>query len=210
MIRIAKHFSFATVATIIFASTFLFVSSAKADTPTLSVAQITPVQTSAIADGTFVNGWKWIFNVTVPTNETVLNIKFSDLTSTTGNIPAGGNIEFYSPQSSNASDEAHAIILTSGGTYSNPINLISSNDLDATIDGIQIQITVEARVPSGSIGASYSTSYGIQTNPEPVVVVTPPPAPVPITHTITATGEDGFGTISPTGNVVVNDGVMVQ
>jgi len=147
---------------------FVGIHSALADypSPVLGVTEISSVQTFATADGTFANGWKWVFNVTVPTDETALNMKFADWTSALGNIPAGNNMQIYSAQSSNAFDEAHAVLITSTGVYSDPLNLLPisdpNSDLDLTKPGRQIQITMETKVPVGSVVTSYSTSYGIQ------------------------------------------------
>jgi len=138
------------------------VKSAHADVPAvLGVTQITAIQTFATADNTFADGWKWVFNVTVPSNETVLQMKFADWTNGSNIIPAGGNIQFYSAQSTNAADEAHAVGIAASSTYSGIMNLDPNTDLDVNQGGRQIQITVEARVPTGSAGGSYSTSYGI-------------------------------------------------
>ncbi len=139
----------------------------------LGVTQISAVQTFATADGTFANGWKWTFDVTVPTNETVLNMRFADWTNGSNSIPAGSNIQFYSAQSSNASDEAHAISINAAGVYSGAMNLNSGDDLDVSKAGRQVEITVEARVPVGSTGGSYSTSYGVNsTDPDVATVAT--------------------------------------
>ncbi|MCX6731473.1 MAG: DUF5011 domain-containing protein, partial [Candidatus Parcubacteria bacterium] len=139
-----------------------------ADTAVLGVTQISAVQTFATADGTFTNGWRWVFDVTVPTSETILKMKFADWISGSNSIPAGSNIQFYSTQSSNASDAAHAVAITAANNYSGEMDLInnSSSDLNSTQAGRQIQVTVEARVPVGSAGGSYSTSYGIKSLPD--------------------------------------------
>ena len=135
---------------------------AVASTAILGVTQISPVQTFASADGTFTNGWKWVFNVTVPENETILKMKFSDWANTSYTIPSGGNILFYSAQSSNAFDSSHAIFINNAGLYSGAMNLTASTTLPST-EGRHIQVTVETRVPVGATGGSYSTSYGLQT-----------------------------------------------
>ena len=150
---------FAIAATIVVSG--FFVQTARADSAVLGVTQISAVQTFATADNTFTNGWKWVFNVTVPDNETVLTMKFADWTNGSNSIPAGSNIRFYSAQSSNASDADHSITLGGAGVYSNTANLIPGTDLDISRAGRQIQVTVEARVPVDSSGGSYSTSYGV-------------------------------------------------
>ncbi|MDE2312315.1 MAG: Ig-like domain-containing protein, partial [Patescibacteria group bacterium] len=130
----------------------------------LAITQIGATQSFAQADDSFADGWHWTFNVTAPTNETQLSMKFGDfLSSGTSTIPAAGNIQFYSPQASDANSEGTAVGITAANTYSNPLTL--SADLDPVTPGRQIQIKVEVKVPIGTPGGSYSTSYGIQTNP---------------------------------------------
>ena len=141
----------------------------------LGVTQITAVKTFATADGTYTNGWSWIFDVTVPTNETTLKMKFADWVSGSNTITAADHIRFYSAQSSNASDAVHAISISATNNYSGEMNLIPASDLNLAQTGRQIQITIEAMVPTGSAGGSYSTSYGIQSNPDttaPVIILT--------------------------------------
>ena len=127
---------------------------------TLAVTSITPVRTYATAGGGFAAGWSWTFNVTVPTTETSLAMKFADWVSGSNSIPAATNIRFYSAQSSDATTADSAISLAAANTYSTAMTL--NADLDASTAGRQIQITVEARVPDGQAGGSYSTSYGVQ------------------------------------------------
>ncbi|MGD0328298.1 MAG: MBG domain-containing protein [Minisyncoccia bacterium] len=143
------------------------VPSALADAPTvvLGVTQIIAVQTYATAGRGYDKGWKWVFDVTVPKDQTILQMEFDDWTSALGYIPADGNIQFYSAQSLNATDEDQAIGITASSTLSSPMYLNPNEDLDMHQGGRQIQITVEAQVPEGAAGGSYSTSYGITTNP---------------------------------------------
>jgi hypothetical protein len=69
------------------------------------------------------------------------------------------NMRFYSAQASGNADSGHAQTITTAGTYSSGITLDS--DLDADTAGRQIEVTVEMKVPAGSEGGSYSTSYGV-------------------------------------------------
>ncbi|MEK7501372.1 MAG: hypothetical protein AAB629_00430 [Patescibacteria group bacterium] len=147
----------------------------------LGVTGISAVQTFASADNTFENGWKWVFDVTVPTNKTALKMKFADWTKGSDVIPAEGNIRIYSAQSSNAYDSLHAITINTAGTYSDEMDLNPNIDLDAiSKSGRQIQIIVEARVPESSAGGSYSTSYGIKSIPDTIVPVITWVDPAPI------------------------------
>ncbi|OGY96433.1 MAG: hypothetical protein A2122_02970 [Candidatus Liptonbacteria bacterium GWB1_49_6] len=137
----------------------------------LEVTKIFAVQALATADGTFNNGWRWIFDVTVPTKETILKMKFSDWTSGSNNIAAADNLRFYSVQSSSAYDTDHAITVTAADNYGDEMGLISASDLDPTQAGRQIQITIEVKIPVNSAGGSYSANYGIFSAPDTTVPV---------------------------------------
>lgn len=115
----------------------------------------------ATADGTYNNGWRWTFHVTVPDGQNYLAMKFGDFVSGANTILAGGNIRYYSAQSSDASTTASAMSITAANTYSTPIML--SGDTDATTPGRQVDITVEMKVPTSTPAGSYSASYGVET-----------------------------------------------
>ena len=124
----------------------------------LRVTNISAVKTFAIADDTYENGWSWLFNVTAPTSETELQMKFADWTSALlTTISVAGNVRYSSAEASNGLVE-----IIAANTYGDPLHL--TGDLDTSAPGRQIQILVEARVPEGSAGGSYSTSYGITSN----------------------------------------------
>lgn len=136
-----------------------------AESVTLAVTSITPSSTFATADSTYANGWSWKFNVTVPTSEASSSMKFADWVSGSNTIAmfssSTSTLRFYSAQSSNATSSASAIYIGAANTY--PTSSLSlTSDLDSATAGRQIQITVEARVPTGSSAGSYSTSYGVQ------------------------------------------------
>ena len=160
------------IATLLFVGGFLAVPSAHASSATstatssavLSVTGISAVQSAALADNTYTDGWKWVFNVTVPQSETILKMKFADWSGVLSNIPAGSNIRFYSLQSSNVFDESHAISIGTSSVYSDTMYLLPNSDLDATTTGRQIQIIVEVKIPTGSSDGAYSSTYGILTN----------------------------------------------
>ncbi|MCX6724315.1 MAG: DUF5011 domain-containing protein [Candidatus Staskawiczbacteria bacterium] len=173
----AKVFLVSLTAILVMSGFFVVAGTASANIApngVLGVTQITAIKTLAAADGTYTNGWSWVFDVTVPTTETTLNMKFADWVSGSNVITAGDHIRFYSVQSSNHSDADHAITISAANSYSGEMDLITTDDLSAN-DGRQIQITVEAAVPVGSAGGSYSTGYGIQSNPDttaPVITLT--------------------------------------
>lgn len=128
----------------------------------LAVTSISTTRSYATADDTWGNGWAWTFNITVPTTETSFRMKFSNWASGSNSIAAANNIRFYSAQASANADSSNARLIEEAGTNSAAITL--DGDLDATTAGRQIQVTVEAKVPAGSAGGSYSTSYGVTSN----------------------------------------------
>ena len=128
---------------------------------TLSVTGVTAVKTSAIADGTFSNGWKYVFNITVPTNEKNLSMKFGDWMSTVGSttLAAANNMRISSAQADNS---GATVLVTGANTYTTP-TLHMTGDLDPAMDGEQVQVTIEVAVPSSTVNGAYSTSYGVKT-----------------------------------------------
>ena len=130
------------------------------DTASLAVTGIEAIKTYAIADDTYENGWSWRYKITVPTDETQFQMKFSDFTSGTNVINAGGNIRLYTAQASANSTSATAVTITASNTYSATITLDS--DLDPSQPGRQIEVIVEMKVPEGSAGGSYSAQYGVK------------------------------------------------
>jgi hypothetical protein len=182
----------------------------------LGVTQITATKTYATADNTYADGWQWVFDVTVPNSQSLLKMKFADWVNGSNIIPAGGNMQFYSAQSTNAYDEAHAIPITASSTWSDIMNINPNTDLSVQNGGRQIQIVVETKVSVGTPGGSFSTSYGINTtatssisfdgliqtynsNPLSVTVITDPSG---LANTVTYTGTDG--TVYPSTTTAPN------
>lgn len=127
---------------------------------TLMVTSIETVDSTATADGTFANGWKYVFNITVPSNENDISMKFADWTQTpaAGTIPAANNMRISSPQANNA---GATVLVTAANTYTIPA-LTMVTDLDPTMDGIQVKVTVEVAVPANTINGVYTTNYGVR------------------------------------------------
>jgi len=123
----------------------------------LAVTSVTTTKSYATADASYTNGWSWNFYITVPTSETTFKMKFDDWISGSNTIAVTNNMRFYSAQAATAVDADNAITITASGTYSTGMTL--SSDLDATTAGRQIMVTVDAKVPVGSSGGSYSTAY---------------------------------------------------
>lgn len=131
----------------------------------LEVTSIDAEKTTAIANGEFTDGWRYVFNITVPTDEPNLAMKFADWmdtsTSTNHTIAVANNMRISSAQADNG---GATILLTAANTYSSP-ELTMTGDLDAGTDGLQVQVVVEVAVPSDTFNGTYSTSYGVRTLP---------------------------------------------
>ncbi len=126
------------------------------------VTNITAVKTFAIADGTYTNGWEWVFEATLPVSEASVSMKFADWVSGSNTIPSASNIRYFSSQSSDVFDETTASVIGAADTYGDPMNM--NADLDLSKVGRQVQIHVQVKVPVGSAAGSYSTSYGIKSS----------------------------------------------
>lgn len=129
---------------------------------TLAVTSVTVVKSSATADGTFTNGWKYLFNITVPLNETHVAMKFANWVINGGGstIPVANNMRISSAQADNSNA---TVLLTAENTYSTP-TLNMTSDLNPSLDGKQVQVLVETAVPLNSLNGTYTSSYGVKTN----------------------------------------------
>lgn len=127
---------------------------------TLEVTSIEMTDSTATANGTFEDGWEYVFNVTVPTNESDVSMKFADWMRTGGSetLPTANNMRISSAEANNG---GATIMITGANLYSTPA-LTMVTDLDPTLDGIQVKIIVEVKVPSGTTNGAYTTSYGIK------------------------------------------------
>ena len=126
----------------------------------LNVTSIEALDTTATADGTFANGWQYAFNVTVPSNETGVAMKFADWinSSASSTLPVANNMRISSAQANNA---GATILVTAANTYTIP-NLVMTGDLDLMMTGKQVRILVEVAVPANTVNGSYSTTYGVR------------------------------------------------
>jgi len=129
---------------------------------TLAVTSITVIKSTTTADGTFGGGWEYIFHITAPTNEPNLAMRFADWINgaNTSTIPVANNMRISSAQANNTS----TVLLTAANSYSTPaLNMIT--DLNPGMPGRQVDVAVEVAVPAGTAAGSYTTTYGVQTNP---------------------------------------------
>ena len=129
----------------------------------LAVTSITPGQTNATADNTFTNGLSYTFNITVPSNEPNVAMKFADWMNTTASstMPTANNMRISSAQADNS---GATVLLTAANTYSSPA-LHITGDLNPAMPGMQVQILVEVKIPANTVNGLYTTSYGVQTQP---------------------------------------------
>jgi hypothetical protein len=129
----------------------------------LAVTGVTPIQTTAIANDTYANGWSYNFHLTIPTNEQNLSMKFANwfnsVASTT--ILVANNMQISSGQADNG---GAFIPLTAANTYSTPA-LHMTADLDPVMPGLQVNVLVQVKIPVGSVNGPYTTTYGVQTLP---------------------------------------------
>lgn len=127
----------------------------------LKVDSVEVTDNTATANGSFESGFKYTFNITVPTNETHLSMKFADWNRIGGGgvIPVANNMRISSPQADNGGAK---ILLTAANVYSSP-TLHMVTDLDASKPGIQVKVVVEVAVPTTTVNGNYTTTYGVKT-----------------------------------------------
>lgn len=126
----------------------------------LKVDSIESLSNSGIANDTFENGFKYIFNITAPTGERALYMKFSDWNTqnSSGKILAANNIRISSPQATSTLP----IIITAANIYTAQ-PLIINSDLDPNLPGNQIKVLVETKIPLKTMNGSYTATYGVKT-----------------------------------------------
>ncbi len=129
----------------------------------LEVTSIEMIDTTATANGSFASGWEYVFHITAPMSEADLSMKFDNWLRTggAGTIPVANNMRISSLQADNA---GATVLLTGANTYATPY-LTMVQDLNPGLAGRQVQITVEVAVPNGTPNGSYTTAYGVQSNP---------------------------------------------
>ncbi len=128
----------------------------------LAVTSIDAQKTTAIANGEFVDGWQYVFNITVPTDEPNLAMKFADWMQSDSDhtLSVADNMRISSEQA-NAST---TVLLTAANSYSSP-DLHMTEDLNEDEEGLQVQVLVEVAVPADTYNGTYSTEYGVRTLP---------------------------------------------
>jgi len=139
-------------------------TTAALQTGALGVLGITQTKSWGTADNTYGNGWEWVIRATIPTDELGVALKFNNWTGTgAATIPAAANIRYFCPQSLANQNAAAAVTIAATAAY--PVadmTIVAANDLEADQPGIQVEITVQAKIPIGSTAGAYSTAYGLR------------------------------------------------
>lgn len=142
-----------------------------ATTTPLTVVSITPVNTSATANGTYESGWSWVMRLTVPMDEDAFRMSFTDWTGDEGTFESDNNMRIYSPQSSNANSTSTALSTPEGGGYTDWMYL--NGDANLLMAGRQIDVTIEVRIPTGTAPGSYSTDFSGNSTMQSATSTTP-------------------------------------
>ena len=147
------------------------------------VDEIVAESSTATADDTYINGWHYIYRITVNTDETELSVKFTDWDNadTTDTIAANDNMRvLFNSVTANGlgavvgltdSDiedgfgdvDSYAI----GNDYTDQtpdVIDISGLDTGNVRDGRQVQFDVYTKLPVTTVPGFYTTTYGIQVN----------------------------------------------
>jgi hypothetical protein len=126
----------------------------------LAVTSIEMTDSSGTANNSFEDGWKYVFNITVPSDETAVSMKFANWMISGGGstIAAANNMRISSSQANNS---GATVLITGANTYSSP-KLTMTGDLNPALDGKQVKILVEVKIPTNTETGSYTTSYGVK------------------------------------------------
>ena len=125
----------------------------------LTVTSVEALDTSGSATGEYADGWSYRFNLTVPTDEQNIAMRFSDWTSGSDVLPVANNMRISSEQADN---DGATVTITAANVYSADLRMVE--DLDSLMAGLQVAVLVEVRIPSGTNDGSYVTSYGVRSS----------------------------------------------
>ena len=127
-------------------------------------ATVQTLKSYATADGLYADGWEFKFNVTVNNaSEGYLKMKFADWAGASA-LPASSTMKISLVDDVEGVDDGD-VGVSIGNLYANQsnANALELSDEDLSTGGIQDTIYVYVKVPVGTSGGSYSTSYGIKT-----------------------------------------------
>lgn len=130
----------------------------------LNVDGVQITRSWATANNEWLDGWEWVIDLTVPEDEPLVELRFSDFTGT-GTTIAADNIRYFSEQTTIDGTEDNFIYITEAEAYPGTAMAVR-DDIDPDTAGNQIQVVVQVRVPEGSSG-SYSAQFQAKSDPEP-------------------------------------------
>jgi len=128
----------------------------------LHVDSIDAQKTTAIANDTYADGWRYVFHITTPNSEENLSMRFSNWVgdNASNTIAVANNMRLSSAQASSTSP----VTLVGANIYSTP-PFVMMTDLDPATPGRQVEVLVEVKIPVGTQNDNYTTTYGVQTLP---------------------------------------------
>lgn len=147
------------------------------------IDSIVAVQSSATADDTFENGWRYTYHLTVNSGKENMKVRFNDWVNSVDedetieindntralfNTETGGGIGSVvgSLTDDNITDGFGDVLsFEIGNTYEEQtasMVITSGMDTNLALPGVQIQFDVFTKLPSGTTAGIYTTSYGIR------------------------------------------------
>lgn len=127
------------------------------DTTKGVTASMISSDTSGVADNTYANGWSYTFNITLGTGVNATRVKLNNFTMTTDStktIGVPGNVVM---NYTNASGYAKSYNVLE--SYNESATIDPLFDLDSSAAGVQGNVTIYVKIPSGTVAGAYSTSY---------------------------------------------------
>ena len=125
------------------------------------------LKASANADDTYTNGWEFKFNITdYDSADTSLVMKFNDWVGWLGSgntVAANGNMKIALTDDV-AGVQAGTVGAAVGNNYTDETTVLTLVDHDLNVGGIQTTVYVYVKIPVGSSGGAYSTTYGLHTD----------------------------------------------
>lgn len=143
------------------------------------VDEVITVSNAATADDTYLNGWHYIYKITVNTDETDLYVKFTNWlhTNLSDTVAANGNMRALF-NTTDGSGMGATVGLTNadiisgfgdissyeiGNDYTDQTTAMDITGMDtSTADGRQVQFDVFTKLPIGTVDGAYTTTYGIK------------------------------------------------
>lgn len=121
----------------------------------IDIDSIVMTKTTAKASDNYSDGWQWIFDITLwDDTEDQLQMRFNEWDSSSGTIGSAGNMRF------SVNGGATWIAVSADNSYSSLVDIV---DIDSVVNGTQVQILVQMKVPIGTSVGDYSSQYGIRT-----------------------------------------------